>query len=61
MSAEQKQLIAEAKKLCDTIEENNSLFSEWDEEYAKRKNALLERRLQSVVEELHESFYLSTT
>lgn len=56
MSAEQKKLINEAKKLCDSIEENNSLFSAFDEEYAKRKNVLLERRLESVITELHETF-----
>lgn len=56
MSAEQKDLINEAKRICDTIQENNSLFANVDEEYAKRKNVLLERRLESVITELHETF-----
>lgn len=56
MSAEQKNLINEAKKIVDTMAENESMFTGIDEKYIETKNKPLERRLESVITELYETF-----
>ncbi len=56
MSQEQKNLIAEAKKLCDKMSENESMFTGIDESYIQKQNKPLERRLESVITELYETF-----
>lgn len=60
MHDNQAKLITEAKQLCDSIITTDTMWKGIDPEYAELVKEPLERRLQSVVTELHESFHLDT-